>query len=408
MTVRRALLVGWSVCVMAVGLAGCFAVQVHQDPGGVPAAVQHADASAMQSEIPANHTHPLRARPLVAVVGHNANTELTDFVVPYGVLKRADVADVIALGTQPGPMQMFPAFRLEPDSTIDAFDARFPDGADYVVVPAVHEDDDPRLLAWVRQQWAKGATVIGVCDGAWVLARAGLLAGRRATSHWYARDALAKQFPQTQWVSGRRYVADGRVVTTTGVTASVPVTLALIQTIGGAERARAVADAIGAPGWSAEHASTGFRLSPRHLYTAASNMLSMMLPWRWWPMHMPVPISRACWQRQMPRAVCAWAAAWCFFPTGWGRQHRRYRRYPARRNRHARWLRWTWHLTTSPSVMVMTPQRLLPCRWSIRCTGLHIDHVAAHATSVATVFILRAVPVLAAGIFNLECAMPSP
>lgn len=178
MTVRRALLVGWSVCVMAVGLACCFALQVHQDPGGVPAAVQHADASAAQPEIPANHAHPLRARPLVAVVGHNANTELTDFVVPYGVLKRADVADVIALGTQPGPMQMFPAFRLEPDATIDAFDARFPDGADYVVVPAVHEDDDPRLLAWVRQQWAKGATVIGVCDGAWVLARAGLLAGR--------------------------------------------------------------------------------------------------------------------------------------------------------------------------------------------------------------------------------------
>lgn len=259
------------------GLAVWLALQVHQDPGGVPAAASHADASTAQSEIPANHAHPWRTRPLVAVVGHNANTELTDFVVPYGVLKQADVADVIALGTQPGPMQMFPAFRVEPDSTIDAFDGRFPEGADYVVVPAVHEDDDPRLLAWVQQQWAKGATVIGVCDGAWVLARAGLLTGRRATSHWYARDALARQFPQTQWVSGHRYVADGRVVTTTGVTASVPVALALIQTMGGAERAHAVADAIGAPDWSADHASAGFRLSPRHLYTAASNMVSL---WR--------------------------------------------------------------------------------------------------------------------------------
>ena len=277
MIVRRALFVGWSVCAMAIGLAGCFALQVHQDPGGVPAAPSQASASAAQSEIPANHAHPGRTRPLVAVVGHNANTELTDFVVPYGVLKRAEVADVLALGTQPGAIQMFPAFRVEPDATIDAFDARFPDGADYVVVPAVHEDDDPRLLAWVRQQWEKGATVIGVCDGAWVLARAGLLAGRSATSHWYARDALLRQFPQTHWVSGRRYVADDRVVTTTGVTASVPVALALIQTIGGAERARAVADAIGAPDWSADHVSAGFRLSPRHLYTAASNMLSL---WR--------------------------------------------------------------------------------------------------------------------------------
>lgn len=273
----RARLVGWCASAVVVGLAGWFALQVHRDPGGVPAASSKADALAARSEIPVNHAHPWRGRPLVAVVGHNANTELTDFVVPYGVLKRADVADVVALGTQPGPIQLFPAFRVVPDATIDAFDARFPDGADYVVVPAVHEDDDPRLLAWVRQQWSKGATIIGVCDGAWVLARAGLLAGRRATSHWYARDALVRQFPQTQWQSGRRYVVDDRVVTTTGVTASVPVALALIETIGGTEHARAVADVIGAPGWSTVHESAGFRLSPRHVYTAASNMLAL---WR--------------------------------------------------------------------------------------------------------------------------------
>ncbi len=274
---RRVLLAGLTACMMVGGLAACLAVQVHQDPGGVPLAPSVAQPSAMKSEIPANRAHPGRARPVIAVVGHNANTELTDFVVPYGVLKRADVADVYALGTQAGPIQLFPAFRVEPDSTIEAFDQRFSDGADYVVVPAVHEDDDPRLLAWVRQQWDKGATVIGVCDGVWVLARAGLLAGRRATSHWYARDALVKQFPETQWVSGRRYVVDDRVVTTTGVTASVPVTLALIETIGGTGRARAVADAIGAPDWSTAHADAGFRLGPRHLYTAASNMLAV---WR--------------------------------------------------------------------------------------------------------------------------------
>ncbi|KFX28596.1 transcriptional regulator [Ralstonia solanacearum] len=274
-TKRRALLAG--ACVIVAGLAAWFALQVHQDPGGVPAPQVEAGLPATRPEIPANPGHPGRARPLVAVVGHNANTEMTDFVVPYGVLKRADVADVVAVGTQAGPIQLFPAFRVEPDTTVAAFDAHFPDGADYVVVPAVHEDDDPHLLTWVRQQWAKGATVIGVCDGVWVLARAGLLAGRRATSHWYARDALVRQFPQTQWVSDRRYVVDDRVVTTTGVTASVPVTLALIETIGGTDRARAVADAVGAAGWSTAHASAGFRLSPRHLYTAAGNMLAL---WR--------------------------------------------------------------------------------------------------------------------------------
>ncbi|WP_426395160.1 DJ-1/PfpI family protein [Ralstonia sp. R-29] len=261
------------MCVLLVGLAACFAQQVHRDPGGVPAAPDTVAAHAVRTAIPANPRHPGRTRPLVAVIGHNTNTELTDFVVPYGILKRADVADVYAVGMEAGPIQLFPAFRVQPDTDVAAFDARFPEGADYVVVPAVHEDDDPALLAWVRRQWDKGASIIGVCDGVWVLARAGLLAGRRATAHWYARKSLVRQFPQTEWVSGQRYVVDDRIVTTTGVTASVPVSLALVETLGGAERAQVVADAVGAPNWSSAHASEAFRLSPRHVYTAAHNMV---------------------------------------------------------------------------------------------------------------------------------------
>lgn len=272
---RATKLVGKVVCVLLVGLAACFAQQVHRDPGGVRAAPDTAAAHALRTAIPANQSHPGRARPLVAVIGHNTSTELTDFVVPYGVLKRADVADVYAVGMEARPIQLFPAFRVQPDIDVAAFDARFPEGADYVVVPAVHEDDDPALLAWVRQQWDKGATIVGVCDGVWVLARAGLLTGRRATSHWYARQALVRQFPQTDWVSGQRYVVDERIVTTTGVTASAPVSLALVETLGGTGRAQVVADAVGAPNWSSAHTSEAFRLSPRHVYTAARNMVAL-------------------------------------------------------------------------------------------------------------------------------------
>ncbi|WP_328515880.1 hypothetical protein [Ralstonia solanacearum] len=103
MTKRRALLAG--ACAVVAGLAAWFALQVHQDPGGVPTPQVEAGRPATRPEIPANPGHPGRARPLVAVVGHNANTELTDFVVPYGVLKRADVADVVA-----GPSNCFPRF----------------------------------------------------------------------------------------------------------------------------------------------------------------------------------------------------------------------------------------------------------------------------------------------------------
>jgi putative intracellular protease/amidase len=90
-----------------------------------------------------------RERPVIAVVGFNAGTEVTDYVVPYGVLPESGVAEVLALGTGDGPIQMKPALRFSAQSSIKGFDRRYPDGADYVVVPNVYEgENDPALREW--------------------------------------------------------------------------------------------------------------------------------------------------------------------------------------------------------------------------------------------------------------------
>ena len=73
---------------------------------------------------------PKRARPLIAIVGINDATETTDYLLPYGILKRADVAEVVLLATGPGPVRLFPALTVQPDATIAAFDAAHPQGAD--------------------------------------------------------------------------------------------------------------------------------------------------------------------------------------------------------------------------------------------------------------------------------------
>ncbi|CAB3665465.1 hypothetical protein LMG3458_00816 [Achromobacter deleyi] len=245
------------------------AVLVQRDPGGVPAPLP--PTAQPTPPLPGPRASATPRLPRVAVVAHNANTELTDFVVPYAVLKRSGAAEVWALAVEPGAVQFFPALRALPDADMAAFDARYPGGADYVIVPAVHEDADPRLLAWIGAQAAKGAVVIGICDGVWLLARAGLLDGREAVSHWYSRQALASGFPAVRWRQDRRYVADGQVVTTTGVSASIPVSLALVETLAGRERAEALARQLGESRWDAAHPSRGFRLGPRHLYTAARN-----------------------------------------------------------------------------------------------------------------------------------------
>jgi len=214
---------------------------------------------------------PKRQRPLIAIIGINDATETTDYLMPYGILKRADVADIVTLATRPGPMTLFPALKIEPHATIAEFDARHPDGADYVIVPAMSRDDDPEALQWIRNQSGKGAIVIGVCVGAKVVGDAGLLHGKRATTHWYSVKELRGKHPSMRYVEDRRLVVDDGVATTTGITASMPMSLTLIEAIAGRDKARAVGREIGLPEWDARHESDEFKFTRPFALTAIGN-----------------------------------------------------------------------------------------------------------------------------------------
>jgi len=214
---------------------------------------------------------PKRQRPLIAIIGINDATETTDYLMPYGILKRADVADVVTLATAAGPMTLFPALKVEPQATTAEFDARHPDGADYVIVPAMSRDDDPAALQWIRSQSAKGAIVIGICAGAKVVGDAGLLHGKRATTHWYSINELREDHPTIRYVEDRRMVVDKGVATTTGITASMPMSLTLIEAIAGRDKAEAVAHDVGLANWDARHESDEFKFTRPFALTAIGN-----------------------------------------------------------------------------------------------------------------------------------------
>jgi putative intracellular protease/amidase len=217
---------------------------------------------------------PGRTRPVIAVLGENRMTELIDFVVPYGILKRADIADVLAVAPEPGAIKMLPALSFAADLSTAEFDARYPHGADYLIVAATHHADDPRLLAWLRTQAEQGATLLGICDGVLSLGHAGLLHGRRATGHWYSARQRRAKFPQTQWLEQRRYVVDGTIVSSSGVSAAMPVSLALVEAIAGRERAQQLADELGLADWSTRHDSHAFTLQRADYLTLAANWLA--------------------------------------------------------------------------------------------------------------------------------------
>lgn len=171
-----------------------------------------------------------RSIPVVAVIGANSGTELTDYIIPYSLLKQSGKADVFALSVDTGPVTMRPtSMRLEAQASAEEFDRRFPQGADHVIVPAVVNKNNDRLLEWIRAQHDKGATMVSICDGALVLANAGVLRGRRATAHWATADYRRDHHRDTEWLKDIRHVVDGRVISSAGISAAIPTSLALVE-----------------------------------------------------------------------------------------------------------------------------------------------------------------------------------
>lgn len=271
---RKRTIAAWGLVAAAAVAAGGFGIWLATLPPDVAAAAPPLPASETAAMLEALQP-PKRQRPVVAVVGLNDATETTDYIVPAAILRRAGVADVSMLATGAGPVRLYPALNaVEPDATLAAFDAAHPQGADYVIVPAMSRDDDPAVLSWLRQQAAQGAIVIGVCAGAKVVGAAGLLDGRRATTHWYYLKDLLARSPTIAYVADRRFVIDGKVATTTGITASVPMMLTLIEAIAGRDKAAAAARELGVDRWDARHASAAFRFSRSFAGTALANTLA--------------------------------------------------------------------------------------------------------------------------------------
>jgi len=88
---------------------------------------------------------------------------------------------------------------------------------------------DARLVAWIRRTARRARRVASVCTGAFLLAEAGLLDGRRATTHWAMCDALQRQFPAVRVERDPIFVRDGHVVTSAGITAGMDLALELVE-----------------------------------------------------------------------------------------------------------------------------------------------------------------------------------
>ena len=181
------------------------------------------------------------------------NVEVLDFAGPFEVFSRTRLVPgvesrrsedsapfhVFTVARTAGPLTATGGLRLIPNY---AWSAAPP--IDLLVVPGGFGTrvlrDDAEALAWIHSVATRARTVTSVCTGALLLANAGLLDGRRATTHWASLDALEALRPAINVERGPRVVDDG-VITSAGVSAGIDMALYVVERLFGSDVANETA-----------------------------------------------------------------------------------------------------------------------------------------------------------------------
>jgi transcriptional regulator GlxA family with amidase domain len=185
------------------------------------------------------------------------NVEVLDFAGPYEVFTTASrvhrrrhpdldepfkvftVARTIAAVTARAGLKVLPDYSLESCPQVDL-----------LIIPGGVTDAeiaDPMVVNWVRLRSHTTVITASVCTGAFVLAKAGLLDGKSATTHWEDVDDLRTQFPAVMVREGVRWVDEARLVTSAGIAAGIDMSLHLVSRIAGIELAQATAKQMDVP-----------------------------------------------------------------------------------------------------------------------------------------------------------------
>ena len=156
--------------------------------------------------------------------------------VPPGAGHRFELQSVAA---EPGPLRTTGGLEIRAPYELDALET-----AGIIVIPAwrdPHERPDEPVLAALQAAHADGAVIVGLCLGAFVVAAAGLLDGRRAATHWAFTGALAAAYPQVTVDPAALFVDEGDVLTSAGAAAGIDACLHLVRRTIGADTAAAIA-----------------------------------------------------------------------------------------------------------------------------------------------------------------------
>lgn len=177
----------------------------------------------------------------VAIFIHEG-VELLDFAGPGEVFAAADrnrAFNVYTVAASEGPVTSQGFVTVTPQYSISTCPP-----PDVIVLPGGRTNiplGDRRVIEWIKRSSEEAEVVLSVCTGAFLLAEAGLLEGREATTHWGSIAALKQAAPGTVVHEGRRFVDTGKVITAAGVSAGIDGALHVVDRLLGREAARSTA-----------------------------------------------------------------------------------------------------------------------------------------------------------------------
>ncbi|WP_217560537.1 DJ-1/PfpI family protein [Paenibacillus sp. GbtcB18] len=191
-------------------------------------------------------------KPTVAVLLANEVTEVFDFLVPYEMFAMTEAYNVYGVAPNREIKSLTGGLDVVPHYSFDEMDVMLAKSPDIIVIPFMPILDEKKyapVREWIRKHSGTKTTLISICNGAENLADTGLLNGKSAATHWGDIDRLIKNYPEIQWVKDRRYVPQGNLVSSAGLTSGIDAVLYVISQQLGEAAAKKVAGEMNYPSY---------------------------------------------------------------------------------------------------------------------------------------------------------------
>ncbi|RAT97421.1 DJ-1/PfpI family protein [Brevibacillus sp. Leaf182] len=176
------------------------------------------------------------------------DVEVLDFAGPFEVFSVTSMENdshipfrVETVSETGNMIQTLNGLKVQPDysfANVPAFDILIIPGGIGAREREVHNE---QVIQWIREQMQQVELMASVCTGAFLLAKAGLLSGKKATTHWASLDRMEKEFPEVVVQKGVKFVDEGNIVTSAGISAGINMSFHIIKRLVGAEVAEQTA-----------------------------------------------------------------------------------------------------------------------------------------------------------------------